>query len=800
MIKERSDAALLADVARWRELLARDVAGRNRGLPSGEVHAFVQELLDRAIFLRMCADRGLESPEHVESSAHNSPTVAVDPQVWANFLAEVAAPDRARAIASVGADLPGRIYEQYLGSTTVRVNGNASARIAKQSAGRKARGVYYTPSYLVDFIVHNTVGQLLADWQSTGATPPVQRGERPISVLDPACGGGSFLLRAYQYLLDWHLHWYEAHAPERNSEQVCRAADGSWRLTQAERWRILLDHIHGVDIDPQAVAITRRALWLKLMEGEPHPSPRYLQANGDAPWRRLAANIKCGDALTSPDAGSGVGGFAWRREFAAVLSAGGFDVVIGNPPYVKEYTNRKAFGDLKHSPLAKYYLGKMDLWYVFACLAIDLLSDDGWHAFIATNNWTTSAGAKALRHKVRSECWLEQVVDFGAAMTFGAVSIQTMVYVARKGSARRDQAVSYTRFTRADASDQEIRAVLEGRTNAPRVTRFQARLPPDISGAPFTFVEAASQSVLDKIAAAGIFRLQPHEIAQGIVPNPDVVSRRALALLDAARSRESRVQTGDPVFVVPCGFFADLSASEARFLKPCYEPADLERYRLPRCHTREMIYLTRDNDPGNLTTLYQHLSQYRAIMEERRENRRGRITFRHLHWPRDERFFDVGPKVLCVRKCRHPVCVYTTQPAYVMMAINVIRTERVDLKLLTGLLNSRVVHFWLDQCGKKQGEHLQIDKEPLIALPLLSVVAEVGQRRDQIQLLSKLVDEMITLAQSQGDQDSSAETQTARERRTSIDRRIDAVVYDLYGLLPADIEVIERITAARSVP
>jgi hypothetical protein len=188
------------------------------------------------------------------------------------------------------------------------------------------------------------VGNLLA-----GRRPPAAARLR---VLDPACGSGSFLIGAYQYLLDWHRDWYVEHGPERHARGrnpvLYRGAGGQWRLTGAEKKRILLDNIFGVDIDAQAVEVTKLALLLKVLEYESDETvSNQLRLYHQRALPDLGANIKCGNSLIGPDFYNGrqrnlfdegeryrINDFDWHREFPEVFQAGGFDAVIGNPPYL----------------------------------------------------------------------------------------------------------------------------------------------------------------------------------------------------------------------------------------------------------------------------------------------------------------------------------------------------------------------------------------------------------------------------------------------------------------------------------
>jgi len=284
----------------------------------------------------------------------------------------------------------------------IRLTEGHRAVVEDKPEVKKAGGVYYTPTYIVDYIVKNTVGPLVgADQRVCPENPegrthgfaPTKKPTTPkdvskIRVLDPACGSGSFLIGAFQYLIDWHLQWYSANDPESWTKKKnppifdcgVRNADlgivGNYRLTTAEKKRILLNNIYGVDIDPQAVEVTKLSLLLKVLEGE---SDETLNSQPKLFHERalpdLGNNIKCGNSLIGPDfyddsvrAGLvpaqkkgqqqklpffddeeryRINVFDWKKEFPHIFSSpskgegrgeggsGGFDAVIGNPPYIR---------------------------------------------------------------------------------------------------------------------------------------------------------------------------------------------------------------------------------------------------------------------------------------------------------------------------------------------------------------------------------------------------------------------------------------------------------------------------------
>ena len=310
------DTEFLAEIERWRDILAHNIALRNEDLSQRDLNFSVQRIIDRIIFLRIAEDRGIEDYGRLQALANGdkiyprlmqlfraaddrynsgifhfeaekgrsenpdqvTPDLAVDDKVLREILESLYYPVSPYEFSVLPADILGQVYEQFLGKVITLTPGHR-AKVDEKPEVKKAGGVYYTPTYIVDYIVQQTVGKLLE-----GKTP---KQAAKLTILDPACGSGSFLIGAYQFLLDWHLQWYVNDGPEKHRKEIYlagktsegrqipdtkRASEksnaGDWRLTSAERKRILLHHIYGVDIDEQAVEVTKLSLLLKVLEGE----------------------------------------------------------------------------------------------------------------------------------------------------------------------------------------------------------------------------------------------------------------------------------------------------------------------------------------------------------------------------------------------------------------------------------------------------------------------------------------------------------------------------------------------------
>jgi len=375
------DDAFLKEIERWRNLLARNIALRNSGLTQRELNFAVQRTIDRIIFLRICEDRQIESYGRLQTLGKGSGVyrrlsqlfyeaddrynsglfhfrkergrdiepdeltlnLHIDDKVLKDIFKQLYYPESPYEFSVLPANILGQVYERFLGKV-IRLTRGHRAVVEEKPEVRKAGGVYYTPSYIVDYIVERTVGKLLEEKH----TP---RKAAKLRILDPACGSGSFLISAYQYLLDWHREWYVKNDPEKHARSkkpvIYQHKESEWKLTTAEKKRILLNNIYGVDIDYQAVEVTKLSLLLKVLESETEGTlTRQLRLLHERALPDLGHNIKCGNSLVGPDFYHDkqmsivdeqeiyrLNVFEWIAEFRKIVDNGGFHAVIGNPPW-----------------------------------------------------------------------------------------------------------------------------------------------------------------------------------------------------------------------------------------------------------------------------------------------------------------------------------------------------------------------------------------------------------------------------------------------------------------------------------
>ncbi len=455
---EQFDDLFLEQVRSWRELLAVDIHRSTPGLESAELTYVAQLFLSRIIFLRICEDRDIERYETLRELDGDAifdalmeelqradafydsglfrlmddagQEVRISDATLGRVIRELYYPASPYTFTVVDPEVLGEIYEHFLGDV-IEIEGN-TVNIVNQQEVRESGGVVPTPRYIADAIAERTLRPLL-----DGRSPTELEG---FSVADICCGSGIFLLAAFEVLLDHYLNWYldndrDAHEGHRIHEGV---AD-QWRLTFEERRRILVAHIRGVDIDPNAVEIAQFSLLLKLMEGESAEALLdYVERTRNTALPALDTTIRCGNSLVSlAEWRDAVGGepeddqinpFDWSTEYPVEMGRGGFDAVIGNPPYIRIQSMAKYSPDEVEffrrpgSPYSTAEHDNFDKYLLFIERSIGLTKEAGRVGVIVPHKFMTIQSGRALRRLIADGRLLEETVHFGAKQVFGTTA------------------------------------------------------------------------------------------------------------------------------------------------------------------------------------------------------------------------------------------------------------------------------------------------------------------------------------------------------------------------------------------
>ena len=500
------DKEFLQSLDSWRTYLATSISWNNKNLDEDEINFVVQQAIDRIIFLRIAEARGIELYGNLQNALKQgdyyqnlfsifreadekynsglfdfkkdkiSKTLSVDNKVLKSIINDLYYPKSPYEFSVLPVEILGSAYEQFLGKV-IRLTPSHQAKIEEKPEVRKAGGVYYTPQYIVEYIVQNTVGKL-----TEGKTP---KEISKLTIVDPACGSGSFLIGAYQYLLDYHKNYYSENGKlSKGKKSDLLTPEGN--LTTSEKKRILLNNIFGVDLDSNAVEVTKLSLLLKCMEGETQASISHqLKLINERVLPTLDNNIKSGNSLIDLDFYDGqldFGGekkikpFNWQRAFPEVFNIevkqgvdirrklknaidksakaekdfeqtldefrnrvqepemkygnfGGFDCVIGNPPYVRQ----ELLADFKDYFHRKYkvYHGAADLYSYFFERGISLLREGGLFGIIVANKWMRANYGEPLRQWLKEQD-IKEIIDFGDLPVFQSATTYPCIFISAK--------------------------------------------------------------------------------------------------------------------------------------------------------------------------------------------------------------------------------------------------------------------------------------------------------------------------------------------------------------------------------
>ncbi len=655
---------------------------------------------------------------------------------------------------------------------------------------RKKDGVFYTPKYITQYIVENTIGTLCnekrkelqieeIEFDGTYQSKTGKLSEKGknlfqklnnykdwlinLKIIDPACGSGAFLNQALNFLIAEHT---------TIDDIIAELTNSPLRLFDVDK-NILENNLFGVDINEESVEIAQLSLWLRT-------------ARKDRKLSSLNNNIKCGNSLLTEN-------FDWHKEFPGIMKNGGFDVVIGNPPYIKEATNKEAFKGL-HEHYC--YQGKMDLWYFFGALALEIVKKNiGLIGYIAPNNWITNDGASKFRNIVINNGKLIKFIDFGDFKVFDSAGIQTMIYIMQRSDNNQKYNFDYAKVIDSKIKHPDAQLFLEN-VKDERFDYFTTEIEKEkYLDNPINFINAGLSIIINKIKTKKDFSLKSDEIASGIDLLQDFVNKKHKEVIED-------VSVGEGIFNLSLKEYTalNLTLREKELVKPFFTTKEFDSHFGNPKNKLWIIYTDssfKDEEKIlSFPNIKEHLDKFIDVFTSVNKPY-------GLHRSRDEKYFK-GEKIFSLRKCSdRPRFTYTDFDAYVNRTFMIIKTDRLNQKYLTGVLNSNLIAFWLKYKGKMQGNNYQIDKTPLENLPLVKATNETQNKISEfvsqiIENKQKQYDYGNLLVKTKTENNFEREIQLSKELENisktieNAENEINQMVYNLYELTENEITEIEK--------
>lgn len=811
------DDAFLADIEKWREALAHNIALRNK-LQVRDLNDAVQRTIDRIIFLRIAEDRGFE-PYGTLQEASKGPSIykrlselfrradarynsglfhfrpedgsaetldqftlglKIDDKPLRDILNSIYYPQSPYEFSVLPADILGQVYEQFLGKV-ITLSGK-SAKVEEKPEVKKAGGVYYTPTFVVRYIVDKTLGNILQGKTAADASGDSAKSKSvPIRIVDPACGSGSFLIEVYQYLLDWYRDQYVEDGPHKHAKgktpRLYLANKGEWRLSIAEKRRILLTHIYGVDIDTQAVEVTKLSLLMKVLEGEKGDAVAsqmnlfHLRALPD-----LGNNIKCGNSLIDPafyatqpgdlfsdDQFQIINAFDWKEAFPFLVKDTGFDVVLGNPPYLNidsvwgKHDPRLSAIKLQYPTV---YNDKTDIYYYFFAKSLELSKK--YVSFICSRAFLESFKGDRLRQHIIDSSRVREVLDFQNYPVFKGIGIATAIVTLEKG---QSQAKDIAQVFRCKLSkDLTTTGFTPETEDFQRIKYPQRRL----SAEPWNFASSERQKIFDKM---------------------DKVSQPLSMVLEIGQG----MQTGaNNVFGKLKKADIDMMQLPAQLYRKRATNTDIGRYHVVD-RGEYLLYLENEKTFSGLpSALQSYLNKNKKKLSERAAYIRGNCEWWKFTWPLHKGKYG-RPRILCPYLANENRFALVKDDAFITLTDTTVLFESgqpENLHYILAVLNSRIVQArFLSIAKLKSAGIYEYFWNSISRIPMRRINFKIEEEKAAHDRLVVLARELEKSADKIADAPASS-VKALKQRQVALEAELERVVATLYGLGEEEVDLI----------
>lgn len=523
---------------------------------------------------------------------------------------------------------------------------------------------------------------------------------------------------------------------------------------------IIKNCIYGVDIDKESVEICKYRLWISLISEKDDINNMEIEN-----FYNMKFNIVEGNSLIENKSPI----FSWEKNFCDVFNKkGGFDIIIGNPPYVGEKGNKDMFNELAKSEIGKrFYMGKCDLFYFFFHLGLDILKEKGILSFITTNYYITADGAFNLRKDFKERSNILKLINFNEVNIFNSARGQSnLITVLEKSNIKNKKADTIIFNPNQSIKLEEIIEIFTENYNNIKNYNINQN---DLYTGDNLYIKLEIDkldSILDKLIEENTFVKDYFNVNQGIVSGADKVTDRHIEKFNI------KSEKGNGIFVIEKSENINI---EKELMWDFYKNSDIEKYICNEKTRKYIIYTDKNMNIEDYPLAKQHLIQFKSVLENKRETKKGLLPWYSLNWGREKKIF-ISEKIVAPQRSLYNSFAYNDKEWFSSADVYYItkKNENIDLNLkyILALLNSKLYYLWLYKRGKRKGEMLELYSTPLENIPI-----KVIKKEEQEKFIEKI--------------NCIIEMKRNNKNTLKQEKEIDEMLYSLYNLTEDEKEIIE---------
>lgn len=565
-----------------------------------------------------------------------------------------------------------------------------------------------------------------------------------IKIIDPALGCGAFLLEVL----------YKIYELMKNI--ILLNKDDNINFYQI-KLDIIENCIYGVDINKHSIYISKLRIFIFLVQGIDLTNKNVFNE-----LLKIKYNLYTGDTIIP----NRISGFNCHDNFKNVFeNKNGFDIIIGNPPYLGEKGNKSLFNEISLSSIGtRFYQGKSDLFYFFFHIGLDLLNKNGILAYITTNYYVTADGAFNLRKDIKTRSKIIKLVNFGNVKIFDYAKGQTNLITILSKS-KEENLIGESIVINEKISLFELEYLYLDSSYKSNLSKIDSESFFYGDKLYIKFEDNKIDRILDKLLIDCFYIKDYFNVSQGIVSGADRLTNKYIK-----KYKINGIQN-EGIFVVE-----DYCNLEKEILWDLYKNSDICKYNINNRIKNKIIYTDKSTDIDKYPKIKEHLLKYKEILSDKRESRIGQLPWYSLNWSRKKDIF-LSEKIVAPQRSKRNTFAYNNKALFASADIYYITKKDIFekdilIKYVLAILNSKLYYFWLYYRGKKKGKLLELYGTPLENTPIKKI--NINEQKKYVEVVDKII-----------------KLKEIGKNTDKLEQEIDMMVYSLYNLSEKEIKEVE---------